>query len=47
MVDFHGGADGGKIRLDLGDLCFVSHADEVRDGDGGEDADDGDDDDEL
>lgn len=47
VVDFHGGADGGKIRLDLGDLCFVSHADEVRDGDSGEDADDGDYDDEL
>ena len=46
-VDFHGGADGGKIRLDLGDLRFVSHADEVRDGDGGEDADDRDYDDEL
>ena len=47
VVDFHGGADGGKIRLDLGDLRFVSHADEVWNGDGGEDADDGDDDDEL
>ena len=47
VVDFHGGADGGKIRLDLGDLRFVGHADEVRDGDGGEDADDRDYDDEL
>ena len=47
VVDFHSGADGGKIRLDLGDLRFVGHADEVRDGDGGEDADDGDDYDEL
>lgn len=47
VVDFHGGADGGKIRLDLGDLRFVGHADEVRNGDSGEDADDGDYDDEL
>ena len=47
VVDFHGGADGGKVGLDLGDLYFVGHADEVRYGDGGEDADDRDDDDEL
>lgn len=47
VVDFHGGADGGKIRLDLGDLRFVGHADEVRNGDGGKDADDRDYDDEL
>ena len=47
VVDFHGGADGGKIRLDLGNFCFVGHADEVRDGNGGKDADDSDDDDEL
>ena len=47
VVDFHGGADGGEIRLDLGDLRFVGHADEVRNGDSGEDADDGDYDDEL